>query len=75
MQLTEDLTIMGKLIRHQVFMILAIGVICVAIFPFIFTYCISLLIQSFVSKQTAAKIDKFWDIIGKPYDYLIKAVE
>ncbi len=56
-------------------MILAIGFICVAIFPFVFTYCISLLIQSVVSKQTAAKIDKFWDVIGKPYDYLIKAVE
>ncbi len=56
-------------------MILAIGFICVAIFPFIFTYCISLLIQSAVSKQTAAKIDKFWDIVGKPYDYLIKAIE
>jgi cytochrome bd-type quinol oxidase subunit 2 len=66
---------MGKLIRHQAFMILAIGFICVAIFPFVFTYCISLLIQSAVSKQTAAKIDKFWDIVGKPYDYLIKAVE
>ncbi len=66
---------MGKLIRHQAFMILAIGFICIAIFPFVFTYCISLLIQSAVSKQTAAKIDKFWDIIGKPYDYLIKAVE
>ena len=56
-------------------MILAIGFICVAIFPFVFIYCISLLIQSAVSKQTAAKIDKFWDIIGKPYDYLIKAIE
>ncbi len=66
---------MRKLIRHQFFMILAIGFICVAIFPFVFTYCISLLIQSVVSKQTAAKIDKFWDVIGKPYDYLIKAVE
>ncbi len=66
---------MGTLIRHQVFMILAIGYICVAIFPFVFIYCISLLIQSAVNKQTAAKIDKFWDIVGKPYDYLIKAVD
>jgi len=56
-------------------MILAIGFICVAIFPLVFIYCISLLIQSAVSKQTAAKIDKFWDIIGKPYDYLIKAID
>jgi hypothetical protein len=66
---------MGKFIRHQVFMSLAIGFICVAIFPLVFIYCISLLIQSAVSKQTAAKIDKFWDIIGKPYDYLIKSID
>ncbi len=66
---------MGKFIRHQAFMMLAIGFICVAIFPLVFIYCISLLIQSAVSKQTAAKIDKFWDIIGKPYDYLIKAID
>lgn len=66
---------MGKLIRHQVFLIMAIGFICVAIFPLVFIYCISLLIQSVVSKQTAAKIDKFWDIVGKPYDYLIKVVD
>ena len=56
-------------------MILAIGFICVAIFPLVFIYCASLLIQSAVSKQTAAKIDKFWHVIGKPYDYLIKAIE
>jgi len=66
---------MGKLILRKLLLIPAIGFICVAIFPFVFTYCISLLIQSVVSKQTAAKIDKFWDTIGKPYDYLIKAIE
>jgi hypothetical protein len=54
---------------------LAIAFICVAIFPFIFFYCISLGIESIVSKEVAAKIDKFWDIIGKPYDYLVKTAE
>ena len=64
---------MGKLVRRQFFLLLGISFICVAIFPLVITYCISLLIQSAVSKKTAAKIDKFWDMIGKPYDYLIKA--
>lgn len=75
MQLTEDLTIMGELILRKLFLIPAIAFICLAIFPFVFIYCISLLIQSVVSKQMAEKIDKFWDNVGKPYDYLIKAVE
>jgi hypothetical protein len=66
---------MGKYIRHQALMGLAIAFICVAIFPFIFLYCISLGIEGIVSEQAAAKIDKFWDIIGKPYDYLIRATE
>jgi hypothetical protein len=56
-------------------MLLAILFICIGIFPLVFTYCISLAIQSVVSKQTAANIDTFWDAIGKPYDYLIKATE
>lgn len=66
---------MGKYIRHQALMGLAIIFMCFAIFPFIFAYCISLGIEGLVSKQTAAKIDRFWDIIGKPYDYLVKTAE
>ena len=64
---------MGTVIRHQVFMLLAIAFICIAIFPLVFAFCASLMIQKVVTKKMSAKIDRFWDIIGIPYDYLIKA--
>src|SRR5229473_3258797 len=38
-------------------------------------FLLLIVVAPVVRKQTAAKIDKFWDIIGKPYDYLIKAID
>lgn len=55
-----------------VLLLLAIVFICIAIFPIFFFYGISLFIEGFVSKKAADRIEAFWDVIGKPYDYLIK---
>lgn len=64
-----------KLVRRYLLLSFAILFICIAIFPIVFFYGLSLFIEGFVSKQAAAKIEAFWDVIGKPYDYLIKEVE
>lgn len=64
---------MGKFIRQKFFMMLAIVLICVAIFPLVFAYTLSLSIQRVVSKRAAAAIDRFWDAVGKPYQYLLRA--
>jgi hypothetical protein len=63
---------MGTFIRRKFFMLLAIIMICFAIFPLVFIYNISLVIQRGVSKRASARIDRFWDAIGKPYEYLLK---
>jgi cytochrome bd-type quinol oxidase subunit 2 len=63
---------MGKFIRRKLFMLLAILLICVAIFPLVFIYSFSLLIQRAVSKRASARIDRFWDAVGIPYEYLLK---
>jgi hypothetical protein len=63
---------MGAFIRRKFFMILAILLICAAMFPLVFAYSLSLAIQRVVSKRAAAAIDRFWDTVGKPYEYLLK---
>jgi small neutral amino acid transporter SnatA (MarC family) len=63
---------MGTFIRRKFFMILAILLICAVMFPLVFTYSLSLAIQRVVGKRAAAAIDRFWDAVGKPYEYLLK---
>lgn len=63
---------MGTFIRRKFFMILAIILICAAMFPLVFAYSLSLAIQHVVGKRAAAAIDRFWDAVGKPYEYLLK---
>jgi len=54
-------------------------VLCLGIFPFCtlypFTMWIGRTLDSMSSNKTHAKrIEKVWDVIGKPYDYLVKLV-
>jgi hypothetical protein len=65
----------AKYVQNYLMLTLAIGLICVMIFPIVFFYGLSLLIESFVGKRIAAKIEAFWDALGKPYNYLIRHVE
>ena len=67
--------IYGKQIRNYLMLSVAIVFICIAIFPIVFFYGLSLLIEQFVSKSVAAKIERFWDVLGKPYNYLIRHVD
>jgi hypothetical protein len=63
---------MGDTIRR--FLLLEAGIlfICFAIFPIVFFYGFSLLIEKFVGRENAAGIERFWDAIGKPYEYLTR---
>jgi hypothetical protein len=65
----------AKYVQNYLMLTLAIGFICVMIFPIVFLYGLSLLIEGFVGKRLAAKIEAFWDVIGKPYNFLIRHVE
>jgi hypothetical protein len=49
--------------------------ICFAIFPIVFLYGFSLMIEQFVGAEMAAAIERFWDIIGKPYEYLTRSAK
>jgi hypothetical protein len=53
--------------------------LCLGIFPFVILYSSSMSIAELLDrfskgKKLAEKLDKFWTVIGKPYDYLVKTV-
>ena len=64
---------MAHIIRRTLLFYAGIVFICFAIFPIVFLYGLSLLIEQFVGRETAAKIERVWDVIGKPYEYLTRA--
>jgi hypothetical protein len=66
---------LGKYLQNYLMLTLAIGFICVMIFPIVFLYGLSLFVEGFVGKKFAASIESFWDKVGKPYNYLIRHVE
>ena len=50
--------------------------LCVVIFPFVILYTTSLGIGHFLdavfpSKRYGKKLDNMWNILGKPYDYMV----
>ena len=63
---------MKNLIRRSLLFYAGIIFICIAIFPIVFLYGISLVIERFVGRENAARIERFWDRIGKPYEYLTR---
>jgi hypothetical protein len=65
----------AKYVQNYLMLTLAIAFICVMIFPIVFLYGFSLLIEGLVGKKLAARIEAFWDVVGKPYNYLIRHVE
>jgi hypothetical protein len=65
----------AKYVRNYLMLTLAIAFICVAIFPIVFLYGVSLFVQQFLSKSQTAKVEAFWDLMGKPYNFLIRHVE
>jgi hypothetical protein len=64
---------MTHFIKRSLLFYLGIILICFAIFPIVFLYGFSLIIMKFVGRENAAKIERVWDMIGKPYEYLTRA--
>ena len=65
-------------VNRLLYMVL-LTVLCLGIFPFVTFFAFSMWIgrqwDSVSSNKThAQKIEGVWDIIGKPYDYLVKLV-
>jgi len=61
--------------RYLVYIPLLFG-LCMGIFPFVILYTTSLGIGLFLdavfpSKRYGKRLDNMWDILGKPYDFLV----
>jgi len=75
---------MGKWIRkffkHYLLYGTLLLVLCLGIFPFIVLFSSSMSIAKMLdrfsrNKTHAQRLDAWWTVIGKPYDYLVQAAE
>jgi hypothetical protein len=68
-----------KFVVNRLLYMVLLTVLCLGIFPFITFFTFSMWLgrtwDSVSSNKThAKKVEAFWDVIGKPYDYLVKLV-
>jgi len=68
-----------KFLTHYVLYGALLLLLCVGIFPFIIlsstsTSIAEMLDRAFPGKKLADKFERFWTIVGIPYDYLVKTV-
>jgi hypothetical protein len=68
-----------KFVINRLLYMVLLTVLCLGIFPFITFFTLTMWIgrqwdRVSSSKTHAKKIEAFWDVIGKPYDYLVKLV-
>ena len=68
-----------KFVLNRLLYMVLLTVLCLGIFPFCILFPLTIWVgdawDSASSKKTHAKmIEGFWDIIGRPYDYLVKLV-
>lgn len=74
------LALLAKVFKHYVIFVFILTIVCVGVFPFVILYPTSLLIGSildtmFRNKNMSEKIDRAWNVIGTPYEYLLKRLE
>jgi hypothetical protein len=72
--------LLTKVLKHYLIFIFILTIVCVGVFPFVVLYPTSLLIGSvldtlFRNKNVSQKIDRGWDVLGAPYEYLLKILE
>lgn len=70
---------MKKFVINRFLYAVLLAVLCLGIFPFCTLYPFTMWIgetwDSMSANKTHAKrIEEVWDVIGKPYDYLVKLV-
>lgn len=68
-----------QFLTHYVLYGALLLLLCVGIFPFIILYSSSTSIAEMLDRaapgsKRALKLERFWTIVGTPYDYLVKTV-
>jgi hypothetical protein len=68
-----------KFLTHYVLYFALLLVLCLGIFPFIILYSSSMSLAEMLDRfsagnKSAAALDRFWTMIGVPYDYLVRTV-
>jgi hypothetical protein len=68
-----------KFMMHYVLYGALLLLLCLGIFPFVVLYSSSMSIARMLDrfsadKKLAQQLDRWWTIIGKPYDYLVNKV-
>jgi hypothetical protein len=69
-----------KVLKHYLIFIFILTIVCIGVFPFVVLYPTSILIGKILdtllrSKNVSQKIDRVWDVLGTPYDFLLKVLE
>jgi len=69
-----------KFLMHYVLYGTLLLVLCLGIFPFVVLFTSSMSIARMIdrfsrNKTHAQKLDDLWTVVGKPYDFLVKAAE
>ena len=65
-----------KFIINRFLYIILLIILCVGIFPFMILYPLTIRIGMILGRaKLASKIDDAWNVIGKPYDALVKLVD
>ncbi len=70
---------MKKFVVNRLLYMVLLAILCIGIFPFCVVFPLTMLIgewwDSVSSNKThAKKFEEYWDMIGKPYDLLVKLV-
>ncbi len=68
-----------KFIWNRFLYMVLLTVLCIGIFPFVVLYCLTKMLAEWGDKispssKFTAKNERVWDIIGAPYDTLVKLV-
>ena len=68
-----------KIVWNRFLYMVLLVVLCFGIFPFVVLFCLTMWIGETWDKfspksKLASKIERVWDIIGTPYDALVKLV-
>ncbi len=68
-----------KFVWNRFLYMVLLFVLCIGIFPFVVLYCFTSVVARWVDKVSpqskfAAKTEHVWDVIGVPYDALVKLV-
>ena len=68
-----------RFLTHYVLYGALLLVLCFGIFPFVVLFSSSMSVAEMLDrfaphKKYAQRLDAWWTIVGRPYDYLVKAV-